>query len=155
VSGVPWWIITGSGLDDWIYWHFYYNYNQLSQFTINDCLRRAPFHTGLWVSSLPNVTDLDLIYELVTSSASIVCWLTLHSWTLNSLTNDECQTTAHSSLSWMNWTNSFITLRWTEYKVTMSYSSSVILLFCVYSLPWECAYQTVCSQNALLWLTVT
>jgi hypothetical protein len=26
---VPWQKKTGSGLDDWIYWHFYYNYNQL------------------------------------------------------------------------------------------------------------------------------
>jgi hypothetical protein len=30
------------------------------------------------------VTDLVLIYESVTYSASVVCWLTLHSWTLNS-----------------------------------------------------------------------
>jgi hypothetical protein len=29
MSGVSWLIITGSGLDDWIYWHLYCNYNQL------------------------------------------------------------------------------------------------------------------------------
>jgi hypothetical protein len=29
VSGVPRRILMGSGLDDWIYWHYYYNYNQL------------------------------------------------------------------------------------------------------------------------------
>jgi hypothetical protein len=29
------------------------------------------------------------IYESVTSSASVVCWLTLHSWILNSLTDTE------------------------------------------------------------------
>jgi hypothetical protein len=51
--GVAWLIITGSGLDDWIYWHFYYNYNQLWQLTVNGCLRLAPFLTGLRVSSLP------------------------------------------------------------------------------------------------------
>jgi hypothetical protein len=28
-SRIPWLIITDSGLDEWIYWHFYYNYNQL------------------------------------------------------------------------------------------------------------------------------
>jgi hypothetical protein len=30
----------GSGLDDWIYWHFYYNYSSLQsqQLTINHCL---------------------------------------------------------------------------------------------------------------------
>jgi hypothetical protein len=27
--GTPWWIITGSGSDDWIYWRCYYNCNQL------------------------------------------------------------------------------------------------------------------------------
>jgi hypothetical protein len=32
VSGVPWRIITGSELDDWIYWHFYNKYSQLQSF---------------------------------------------------------------------------------------------------------------------------
>jgi hypothetical protein len=44
------------------------------------------------------VTDLVLIYESVTSSASVVHWLTLHSWTLNSLENDEWKTTIHSQI---------------------------------------------------------
>jgi hypothetical protein len=48
-----WLIIMGSGLGDWIYWHFYYNYNQLEQLTINDCFRLATFLTGLRVSSHP------------------------------------------------------------------------------------------------------
>jgi hypothetical protein len=50
------------------------------------------------------VTDLVLIceYESATSSASVVRQLTLHSWTLKSLTNDECQTTVHGSLSRMS-----------------------------------------------------
>jgi hypothetical protein len=39
--------------------------------------------------SLLRVTDLVLIYESVTSSASVVRWLTRHSWTLNSLANAE------------------------------------------------------------------
>jgi hypothetical protein len=51
-KGFTWLTITGSGLDDWIYWHFYYNYNQLWQLTISDCLRLAPFLTGPRVSSL-------------------------------------------------------------------------------------------------------
>jgi hypothetical protein len=49
VSGVPWLLITGSGLDDWMHWH---NYNQLYQITINDCLRLVPFLTGIRVCSL-------------------------------------------------------------------------------------------------------
>jgi hypothetical protein len=38
-----------------------------------------------WTTSVfsSTVTDLVLIYESVTSSASVVRWLTLHSWTLN------------------------------------------------------------------------
>jgi hypothetical protein len=38
-----------------------------------------------WTTSVFSfaVTDLVLIYESVTSSASVVRWLTLHSWTLN------------------------------------------------------------------------
>jgi hypothetical protein len=46
VSGVPWLIITGSALDDWIYWRLLcpvsLNYNQLQELTIN-LLPRTPF----------------------------------------------------------------------------------------------------------------
>jgi hypothetical protein len=42
----------GSEFNDWIYWHFRYNYIPLWQLTLNDCLRLASFSTGLWVSSL-------------------------------------------------------------------------------------------------------
>jgi hypothetical protein len=44
--------ITGSGLDDWIYWHFS-NYDQLRKLTTNNCLGLTPFLTGPRVSSLP------------------------------------------------------------------------------------------------------
>jgi hypothetical protein len=44
--------MAGSGLDDWIYCHFNYNYNQLWQLTIHGCRRLAPFLTGLRVSPL-------------------------------------------------------------------------------------------------------
>jgi hypothetical protein len=43
--------------------------------------RSIPYWTTSVFSS--TVTDLVLIYESVTSSASIVRWITLHSWTLN------------------------------------------------------------------------
>jgi hypothetical protein len=38
-----------------------------------------------WTTSVFSsaMTDLDLIYESATSSASVVRWLALHSWTLN------------------------------------------------------------------------
>jgi hypothetical protein len=48
--------ITGSGLDDWIYWCFLkirVNYNHLSQLIICDCLRLVPFPPGLRASSFP------------------------------------------------------------------------------------------------------
>jgi hypothetical protein len=48
--------------------------------------RSIPYWTTSVFSSA--VTDLVLIYESVTSSASVVRWLALHSWTLNSLTNE-------------------------------------------------------------------
>jgi hypothetical protein len=43
-------------------------------------LRLLPFLTGLRVSS--TVTDLVLIYESIASSASVLRWLTLRSWTI-------------------------------------------------------------------------
>jgi hypothetical protein len=54
------------------------NYNQLYQLTVNACLTRSiPYWTTSVFSSA--VTDLVLSYESVTSSASAVCWFTLHS----------------------------------------------------------------------------
>jgi hypothetical protein len=79
------------------------NYNQLQQLTINDCLRLVPFLTALRVSS--TVTELDLIYESVTSSASVVRWLTLHSWTLKSLTTEFFD-------EWIEWRLSYECFRW-------------------------------------------
>jgi hypothetical protein len=53
-----------------------------------------------WTTSVfcSTVTNLVLIYESVTSSASVVHWLTLHSWTFNSTTE------LNSELSY-EWTN--------------------------------------------------
>jgi hypothetical protein len=55
----------------------------------NLCLsktRSIPYWTRSAFSSA--VTDLLLIYQSVTCSASVVRWLTLHCWTLNSLTTE-------------------------------------------------------------------
>jgi hypothetical protein len=47
-------VSRGSGMDDWVYWHFfYYNCYQLKQVKISDSLSLASFLTGLRVSSLP------------------------------------------------------------------------------------------------------
>jgi hypothetical protein len=67
-----------SGLDEWIYWRFFTlqsiatTHNQQQSKT-----RSIPYWTTSVFSSA--VTDLVLIDEEVTSSASVVCWLTLHS----------------------------------------------------------------------------
>jgi hypothetical protein len=50
-----------------------------NQWLLNTC--SIPYWTMSVFSSL--VTDLVLIYKSVTSSTSVVHWLTLHSWTLN------------------------------------------------------------------------
>jgi hypothetical protein len=96
-EGFEWLIVTGSGFDDCIYWHFYYNYKQLYQLT-NQWLsktRSIPYWTTSSFSSA--VTDLFLIYESITSSASVVRWLALHSWMPNDWFSHEWTI--------LNWTN--------------------------------------------------
>jgi hypothetical protein len=60
-----------------------YNYNQLYQLPKT---RSIPCWTTSVFSS--TLTDLVLVYELVTSLAYVVLWLTFHSWTMNSLTTE-------------------------------------------------------------------
>jgi hypothetical protein len=64
---VPWRTITGSGLDDWICWHFFkisINYNSSKSMTVSDSLHFLLDYKRL----LFCVTDLILIYESLTSS---------------------------------------------------------------------------------------
>jgi hypothetical protein len=114
VSGVPWLIIMGFRLDDWIYWRFYYNYSSLQSF-IAAHNRWLPKTRSIptWTASVfpSTVTDLVLIYESVTSSASVVRWLTLHSWTPNfwillQLTHDGFSLTNESRINYMPFYNS-------------------------------------------------
>jgi hypothetical protein len=77
VSGVPRLIIMGSRLEDWMLWHFFTittNYNSSQSMTKTGSIL---YWTMSVFSSV--VIDLILIYESVTSSASVVRWLTLHS----------------------------------------------------------------------------
>jgi hypothetical protein len=70
------------------------NYTSSQSRTVNDSL-----HLLLDCECLPFcMTDLVLIYELATSWASVVRWLTLHSWTLK-------YWTAFCILRWMNLLN--------------------------------------------------
>jgi hypothetical protein len=84
-KGFAWRIVRCSGLVDWNYLALLLqsriltiNYRSSQLMTV---LRLAPFLPGIRVSSI--VSDLVLIYETVTSSVSVVRWLSLHSWTLN------------------------------------------------------------------------
>jgi hypothetical protein len=82
VSTVPWLIITGSGLD------LLELRLQSPLITINyesSWSTTKTRSTPYWTTSVfPSaVTDLVLIYESVTSAASVIQWLTLHSWILD------------------------------------------------------------------------
>jgi hypothetical protein len=87
---VEWLMITDSGLDDWIYWHLLLQ--SVEVLTINDCLRLAPFLTGLRLSSLQithfwftndgSLTNESRINEFLSASPLIQpgslqgkCWL--------------------------------------------------------------------------------
>jgi hypothetical protein len=84
-----WLIITGSGFDDWFIGSFFtstINYNNSQLMTVWDSLHSVLDYEYLffWTAGLV------LIHESVTSSASVVRWLTLHSehWTLLRMPND-------------------------------------------------------------------
>jgi hypothetical protein len=95
-----------SGLDDWTYWHFDYNYNHLQQLPINGCLRLAPFLTGR-VPSLP-------------------LWRMTNEESLATEISYECQITTHDSFTnELSWT--WLTFRRTEYR---SPSPTVHVLLC-------------------------
>jgi hypothetical protein len=69
VSRVPWLVMTGCGLDDWIYWHL------LLQSLITAHNRWLPKTRSIpyWTTSVfsSSVTELVLIYESVTSITSL------------------------------------------------------------------------------------
>jgi hypothetical protein len=127
------------GLDDWIYWHFYYNYNQLWQLTINNCLRLTPFLTGLRVSSHPlRLTwfwfTKHLLLLLRLPWTMTVLWMT--PWTLWWMQND---------WPFLDWTN----FQANQIQITTS-KSSCSTLFC--PLPWECVFcEPLASKGLPLW----
>jgi hypothetical protein len=84
--------------------------------------RFIPYCTTSVFSS--TVTDLVLIYESVTSSASVVRWLTLHSWTLN---YDSRPLLRMKDLR-INYVSSFYTSVRTEYRTL---PSTVHVILCL------------------------
>jgi hypothetical protein len=104
---------NGSGLYDWIYWHLFTiktNYNSLQSMAAEDSLRSLLDYECLHFCLI----DLVLIYETVTSSASIVRWLTFHSWTLNSLANAEWLNSLNESESYVTTDGQSASLSWNK-----------------------------------------
>jgi hypothetical protein len=61
VSVIPWLIITGIALNDWIYWHFYYNYSQLqSPVTAHNRWLSMTRSIPSWTTSVYPSTVVDL-----------------------------------------------------------------------------------------------
>jgi hypothetical protein len=81
----PWLIITGSGLDDWIYWHLLV---QSLVMTMNYNNSHSIFSRTLlsWLPRLAPILVLVLVLRLTYESLTNLSWLTLHSWTLSSTT---------------------------------------------------------------------
>jgi hypothetical protein len=86
VSGVPWLMTTGSGLDDWIYWYFFKL--QLIKTAHNQWLSLASFLTWLRVSSLLPWLTWFWFTSRPLLQLPLSAGLTLHTWTLKSLTTD-------------------------------------------------------------------
>jgi hypothetical protein len=69
VTGVPWRIITGSGLDDWIYWHFFTITISSQSMTLHDSLHslldyeRLLFHCDEWRSSTHTLNSFWMNYD--------------------------------------------------------------------------------------------
>jgi hypothetical protein len=141
VSGVPWIIITGSGLDDWIYWrlpvqsiitaHSQWLSNLLHSLLGYECLL---FYYD-WLGS-----DLR-IGHLISFCCLLVNTPQRNTQLLNSglsckrritygsrRTNDERRMTLEA-ITWPP----FITSGWTEYTSVLL----MVLFFCVYLLLWK------------------
>jgi hypothetical protein len=99
-------VTNNNGL--WISWLVYLRFFTI---TINYDIRQqwlsATRSVPYWTTSVFSsaVTDLVLIYESVTYSASVGRWLTLHSWTLNYWTASEF---SYERISWIE-SESFVT----------------------------------------------
>jgi hypothetical protein len=81
VSGIPWRIITGSELDDWIYWRCYYNYTLLQSLTKAHTLNSF-WTTSVWrifMKNLPRIThclkctSAGGIKVTMSNSSSVLC----------------------------------------------------------------------------------
>jgi hypothetical protein len=77
------------------------------------------------------VTDLGLIYESVTSLASVHRWLTLHSWTLNSTQLQNFWTLLRTKAIRINYVSSLYNSVTNRTEITISNSSSIFLCLSV------------------------
>jgi hypothetical protein len=135
-----WLITTGSGLDDWILWHFDYNYNQLYQIKINDCLTLAPFLTRLrvpshlldWLGSDLRIGHFFGFICPLANTPQLITELFYECQIIDSFTNE------------FSWTE--LTSRRTVYRPP-SPTVRVFILF--YPLPRECVFGEPLASNRL------
>jgi hypothetical protein len=151
-----WPITTDSGLDDWIYWCLLLqpllisiNYNSSQSMTACDSLHCLLDYECLLSSLSSTVTDLVLIYQLVTSSASVVRRLTLHRWTMNptQLLNFWTLLRLHHD-DWINYVSSLYNFRANWIQITTLNGSSIILCL-------STAAETCVNSVATLWFLQT
>jgi hypothetical protein len=135
---IAWLIITGSELD---LLTLLYNYNQLQQ-----------LHSLLdYECLLFCVTDLVLIYESVTSSSSVVLWLTLHSWTLNFWILLRLNYWTNYEWTELNWTLETITcpfVLWADRTETIISNISSTITCLLVTDTW---FSEPLSRNGRLW----
>jgi hypothetical protein len=101
VSGVPWRIITGSGLDDWIYWRCYYNYTYLQSLKIahNRWVPKAR-SVSSWTTSVFSSTAAGYLinyYECYFWLLRVYDWLNLSLMLRPMVSWPVCQGTKHPS----------------------------------------------------------
>jgi hypothetical protein len=68
--GFAWLVTVGSGLDDWIYWHFFTITISYGQLIINDCLQLTPFLTEPRASSRS-------LWQMMSDESLLTLWILL------------------------------------------------------------------------------
>jgi hypothetical protein len=104
------------------------NYNSSQSMTAQDSVSFLLDYECLLSSLCSTATDLVLIYESVTSSVSVVRWLTLHSWTLNPTQLLNFWTLSGRNHYWINYVSFLYNFGANRIEITISNSSCYCVL---------------------------